>query len=72
MSKPFQSLEAVRLRSKAAACGVFAAHAASGADRDLFLRMQRAWLDRAYHQDLVDELPPMPPGCSCALAVPRN
>ena len=72
MSEPFPSVEATRLRRSAAACGVFAANAVSLLDRELLLRMQRSWLERAHHQDLVDGLPPRPPVRSNALAVPRN
>lgn len=72
MSDPAQSDKAMRFRSHAAACGAFAANAVSLSDRELLLRMQRSWLGRAHHQDQVDGLPPRPPGCSSALAVPRN
>jgi len=64
--------KATRFRSNAAACGSFAANAVSPLDRALLLRMQRAWLDRASHQDTIDELPPRPPAGSRALAVPRR
>lgn len=72
MSQPFPSLVATRFRRSAAACGVFAANAVSGSDRELLLRMQRSRLERAHHQDLIDELPPRPPASSNALAVPRD
>jgi hypothetical protein len=67
-----RSVKATQFRSSAAACGAFAANALSASDRALLLRMQRSWLERATHQDLVDELPPSPPPCSAALPVPRN
>jgi len=63
---------ATRFRSNAAACGSFAANAVSPVDRALLLRMQRAWLDRASHQDTIDELPPRPPAGARALAVPQR
>ena len=72
VSESSQSVKATRFRSHAAACGVFAANAVSPLDRELLLRMQRSSLERAHHQDDVDGLPPRPPGCSTALAVPRN
>jgi hypothetical protein len=72
MSEPSQSVKAMRFRSHAAACGVFATNALSPSDREFLLRMQRSWLERAHHQDQVDGLPPPPPGCSSALAVPRH
>jgi len=64
--------KATRFRSNATACGTFAANAVSPSDRALLLRMQRAWLDRARHQDTIDELPPRPPAGIGALAVPRR
>jgi len=67
-----QSIRATELRRHAAACGRFAANAILPSDRDMLLRMQRSWLERAHYQDLVDGLPPRPPVCSSALAVPRN
>ena len=73
---PFKSqtrlANATRYRNNAAACGTFAANAVAPADRALLLRMQRAWLDRASHQDTIDELPPRPPAGARALAVPRR
>ena len=72
MSELSQSIKATRFRKSAAACGAFAANAVSLLDRELLLRMQRSWLERAHHQDLIDETPPRPPGCANALAVPRN
>ena len=62
--------KATRYRSHAAACGTFAANAVSPSDRALLLRMQRAWLDRASHQDTIDELPPTPPAGARALVAP--
>jgi len=67
-----RSVKATQFRTSAAACGAFAANALSASDRELLLRMQRSWLERATHQDLVDELTPIPPPCSVALPVPRN
>ena len=64
--------KATRFRSNAAACGSFAANAVSPMDRALLLRMQRVWLDRASHQDTIDELPPRPPAGAGALAAPRR
>ena len=72
MSEPSQSVKAMRCRKNAATCGIFAVNAVSLSDRELLLRMQGSWLDRADYQDLVDGLPPRPPTCSRALAVPRN
>lgn len=72
MSEPSQSIKATRFRTHAAACGAFAANAVSPSDRELLLRMQRSSLERAHFQDHVDRLPPGPPGCSSALAVPRH
>jgi hypothetical protein len=69
---PPRFTKAARYRNNAAACGTFAANAVSLTDRTLLLRMQRAWLDRASHQDTIDELPPSPPAGSRALAVPRR
>jgi hypothetical protein len=65
-------IRATRYRRSAAACGVFAANALSPADRALLLRMQRSWLERAQHEDLLDDLPPRPPAGSNALAVPKR
>jgi hypothetical protein len=64
--------KAARFRSNADACGSFAANAVSPLDRALLLRMQRSWLERASHQDTIDELPPRPPAGAGALAVPRR
>jgi len=64
--------KAIRFRSNADACGTFAANAVSPSDRALLLRMQRSWLERASHQDTIDELPPRPPAGAGALAVPRR
>jgi hypothetical protein len=57
-----QLLNASRYRRAAAACGAFAANAASSADRTL-LRMQRSWLDRARHQEWLDG-PAREAGCA--------
>jgi hypothetical protein len=72
MSEQSQSVKATQFRSSAAACGAFAANALSPVDRELLLRMQRSWLGRATHQDLLDGLPPSPPPCTAALSVQRN
>ena len=71
MSKP-RFTKATRFRSNAAVCGTFAANAVSLSDRALLLRLQSSWLDRASHQDTIDELPPRPPASAAALAVPRR
>ena len=71
MPEQSRSVKATQFRSSAAACGAFASNALSATDRALLLRMQRSWLERATHQDLVDELQPSPPPCSAALPVPR-
>jgi hypothetical protein len=68
----FPFMKATQCRRSAATCGVFAANAVSRSDREFLLRMQRTWLDRAYHQDLIDGMPPRPPARSSALPVPRN
>lgn len=62
---------AAQFRSHAAACGVFAANAVSPSDRELWLRMQRSWLDRAHHEEWVNGMPPRPPAGLMALAVPE-
>jgi hypothetical protein len=67
-----EPIKATRYRRTAAACEVFAANALSEADRALLLRMQRSWLERAHHEDLLGDLPPKPPAGSRALAVPRR
>jgi hypothetical protein len=72
MSELSQPRNAMQFRRSAATCGIFAANAVSGSDRDLLLRMQRARLERAHHQDLIDAMPPRPPANSNAVAVPRN
>jgi hypothetical protein len=77
MSKPpftdqTRFAKATRFRSNADACRTFAANAMSPSDRALLLRMQRSWLERASHQDTIDELPPRPPAGAGALAVPRR
>jgi hypothetical protein len=72
VSEPSQFERATRFHNNAATCGIFAANAVSTLDRELFLRMQRSWLERAHHQDWVNGLPPGPPGGATALAVPRS
>jgi hypothetical protein len=72
MSETSRSVTAMQCRKNAATCGIFAVNAVSPPDRELLLQMQCSWLDRANYQDLVDGLPPRPPTCSRALAVPRN
>ena len=72
MSETSQFERATRFHNNAAACGAFAANAVSPSDRELLLRMQRSWLERAHHQDWVNGLPPATPGGATALAVPRN
>ena len=72
MSNASQLLNASRYRRAAATCGTFAANAVSSADRALLMRMQRSWLDRARHQEWLDELPPTPPARRSALKVPRQ
>jgi hypothetical protein len=72
MPEPPQFERATRFRNNAAACGMFAANAVSPLDRGRLLGMQRAWLERAHHEDFVNGLPPRPPAGAKALAVPRN
>ena len=72
MPEPSQFERATRFRNNAATLGMFAAHAVSLPDREHLLRMQRAWLERARHEDFVNGLPPRPPAGAKALAVPRN
>jgi hypothetical protein len=72
MTEPSQFERATRFRNSAAACGMFAANAVSPSDRDLLLRMQRSWLERAHYEDWVNGLPPIPPAGARALAVPRH
>jgi hypothetical protein len=67
-----QAFEAARLRGSAARCGMFAENAASAADREFLLRMQRKWLARASHQDWLDDLPPTPPTNPNSLALRRG
>jgi hypothetical protein len=61
-----------KFRRSAAACGLFAANATSLLDRELLLRMQRSLLERAYNEDWLGGLPPIPPAKSNALAVPSR
>ena len=71
MSKAPELFKASRYRRTAATCGILAANATSPADREVLLRMQRSWLERARHADWFDDQPPNPPVRSNALAVPR-
>jgi hypothetical protein len=64
--------KAMQYRRQAAACGLLAAGARAAADRELLLHLQRSLLEHACHEDWVDGLPPIPPGQSRALAVPRR
>jgi hypothetical protein len=72
VSEAPEMFRAGRYRRSAAACGIFAANAVSPADRELLLRMQRSWLDRAHHEDWLDGLPPTTPGRPKALALPQH
>ena len=72
MSKGPDLSKAMQYRGHAAACRLFAANAGAAADRDLLLHMQRSLLERAFHEDSIDGLPPIPPARSAALAVPRQ
>jgi hypothetical protein len=72
MSKGSGLSKAMQFRGHAAACCLFAANARSTADRELLLHMQRSLLERACREDGIDGLPPIPPGRSAALAVPRQ
>jgi hypothetical protein len=65
------STEADRCRRAAAGCAVFAANATARTDRALLLSLQRKWLDRAHHNDAIDELPPRPPVVSNAVRLPK-
>ena len=56
-------------RRKAAAVGVFVAHARSPDDRDHLLRLQRSWLASACNADWYDGPPACPPANANALAV---
>jgi hypothetical protein len=66
--EPFKAL---RYRRTVATCGILAANATSPADREVLLRMQQTWLERARHEDWLDDQPPNPPVRSNALPVPR-
>jgi hypothetical protein len=60
-------------RRKAAAVGVFVAHARSPTDREHLLSLQRAWLASACNADWYDGPPPRPPAKADALTVrPRS
>jgi hypothetical protein len=72
MLKGLDLSKAMQYRRHAVACGLFAANARSAADCELLLHMQRSLLEHACHEDWVDGLPPIPPGQSTALAVPRR
>jgi hypothetical protein len=67
-----ETSKALRHRREAVACGVFAANAKSATDRELLLRMQRSLLTRAYHEDWLDGLPPVPPAGCNSLALPAR
>jgi hypothetical protein len=56
-------------RRKAAAVGVFVAHARSPVDREHLLRLQRTWLASACNADWCEGPPPRPPANANALAV---
>jgi hypothetical protein len=70
--KALETSKALRHRREAAACGVFAVNAKSVADRELLLRMQRSLLIRAYHEDWIDGLPPIPPAGCNSLSLPAR
>jgi predicted nucleotidyltransferase len=67
-----ETSKALKHRREAAACGVFAVNAKSATDRELLLRMQRSLLTRAYHEDWLDGLPPVPPAGCNSLALPAR
>ena len=67
-----ETSKALKHRREADACGVFAVNAKSATDRELLLRMQRSLLTRAYHQDWLDGLPPVPPAGCNSLALPAR
>jgi hypothetical protein len=71
MSQSPGSLVSSRYRRAASTCGIFASNAISPTDRDLLLRMQQAWLARAYSEESLRDPPPDPPVRSIALAVPK-
>lgn len=71
-SERAQSGKAARFRRNAVACGILAANAVSSSDRSLLLRMQRSWLERAHHEDWLNEIPPEPPAGPNALALRCN
>jgi len=71
-SEKAPSEKAARFRRKAVACGILAASAASSPDRSLLLRMQRSWLQRARHEDWLNDMPPEPPAGRNAFALRRN
>jgi len=62
--------KALKYRRNAASCSLLAASARSTHDRDLLLRVRESLLSRAYHEDWLDGLPPVPPAQSIALEVP--
>jgi hypothetical protein len=72
MSKGSGPSKALQYRGHAAACRLFAANARSITDRELLLNMQRSLLEGACREDWIDGLPPIPPGQSAALALPRQ
>jgi len=71
MLKAPEPFKASRYRRAATTCGILAASATSRGEREALLRMQQSWLDRARHEDWLDDLPPSPPDRSNALAKPR-
>jgi len=71
VSKAPELFKASRYRRAAVTCGILAASAASPGDREALLRMQRSWLDRARHEDWLDDLPPNSPVRSNALTRSR-
>jgi hypothetical protein len=67
-----ETSKALKHRREADAYGVFATNAKSAADRELLLRMQQSSLTRAYHQNWLDGLPPVPPAGCNSLALPAR
>src|SRR4029079_14534569 len=67
-----ETSKALKHRRESAACAFFAVNPKSATDRELLLRMQRSLLTRAYHQDWLDGLPPVPPAGCKLLALPAR